>query len=155
MTASMGVRKLGVRQEYHGMVRWPEYTVWAQMIARCENKKYPCYKNYGGRGIRVCRRWRTSFTKFIEDMGRRPTSLHSIDRKNNDRNYTPVNCVWATRAQQNRNHRRVRLIRFDGETMCLADWAKKLRIRETTLRYRVDTWPLKRALTEQVARRAS
>lgn len=82
----------------------PEYRVWANMLARCLNRKHPNYKNYGKRGIKVCKRW-SSYKNFIADVGRRPSSKHTLDRRNNDGNYTPSNCRWATWKQQAQNRR--------------------------------------------------
>lgn len=82
----------------------PEYTAWARMWTYCTNKKHPRYKDWGGRGIRVCARWQ-SYTAFLADMGRRPSPHHSLDRKDNDGDYTPKNCRWATRKQQANNKR--------------------------------------------------
>lgn len=82
-----------------------EYIAWENMRARCGNPKRPDYKNYGGRGITVCDRWRGSFPNFYADMGPKPSPVHSIDRINNDGNYDPDNCRWATRSQQRRNSR--------------------------------------------------
>jgi hypothetical protein len=90
----------------HGMRHSPEYQAWCGMIARCTNRKDKSWENYGGRGIRVCVRWRKSFAAFFKNMGRRPSRRHSLDRRENDGNYTPQNCRWATRSQQNRNQRR-------------------------------------------------
>jgi len=82
-----------------------EYRIWVTMKQRCSNKKTRGYKNYGGRGITVCERWKESYNNFLEDMGRRPTEKHSIDRINNDGNYEPNNCRWATQKEQYENSR--------------------------------------------------
>lgn len=84
--------------------RTPEYSVWAGMRRRCETPSVKSYPDYGGRGIRVCERW-NDFATFLHDMGPRPSRDHSIDRINNDGNYEPDNCRWATRCEQNRNQR--------------------------------------------------
>jgi hypothetical protein len=86
--------------------RWTdEYRIWAGMVKRCTNPRSSSYRSYGGRGIAICDRWRTSFSAFFADMGRRPSKLHSIDRINNDGNYEPGNCRWATRDVQAANKR--------------------------------------------------
>jgi hypothetical protein len=89
----------------HGLRHIPEYHVWAAMKQRCTNPNNKIYKHYGARGIKVCDRWLNSFEAFITDMGRRPTDAHSIERVNNDGNYEPSNCIWATRAVQAKNKR--------------------------------------------------
>ena len=81
----------------------PEYRAWFGIRQRCYNENIKGYYRYGGRGIFVCDRWMNSYEAFLEDMGRRPSSKHSIDRIDNDGNYTPSNCGWATRTEQNRN----------------------------------------------------
>lgn len=93
------------KRELHGMWHSPTYKAWAGMIERCSNPRRQGYENYGGRGIAVCARWRNSFLAFVRDMGERPEAL-SLDRfPNNDGNYEPGNCRWATREEQNRNKR--------------------------------------------------
>jgi len=84
-------------------VATPEYRSWQMMKNRCLNPNARDYAYYGGRGIKVCRRWQESFAAFLEDMGRRPTPAHTLDRKHTDKNYTPSNCRWATRKEQSRN----------------------------------------------------
>lgn len=85
-----------------------EYSVWMAMRSRCYDSAHASFRNYGARGIRVCDRWRDSFENFLSDMGPRPSAGHSIDRINNDGDYEPQNCRWATIAQQRANMRRSR-----------------------------------------------
>jgi hypothetical protein len=86
--------------------RSPEYVAWSSMIQRCAcSKNALTWKNYGGRGIRVCSRWRESFANFLADVGRRPSAKHSLDRIDVNGNYEPGNVRWATRSQQQRNKR--------------------------------------------------
>ncbi len=84
---------------YSGSNMTPEYRAWINMRTRCLNKNYRDYKYYGGRGISICKEW-NNFTIFLKDMGQRPSSTHSIDRKDNDGNYEPTNCKWATKSEQ-------------------------------------------------------
>jgi len=87
------------------MYKTPEYKTWINIKTRCYNKNTLYYFNYGGRGISVCDRWKNSFLLFFSDMGKRPTSKHSIERKNNNGNYEPSNCFWATKVEQSHNNR--------------------------------------------------
>jgi len=92
----------------HGLSNTPVYYVWCNMLKRCTNPNDPAYRNYGGRGIKVCARW-TVFSNFFQDMGFPPRT--TIERRNNDGDYTPRNCYWATRTAQALNRRPYKLTR--------------------------------------------
>lgn len=119
----------------------PTYNSWDMMRQRCLNPKYTDYRNYGGRGIKVCERWST-FSNFLYDMGERPEGK-TLDRKDNNGNYDPQNCRWSTRHEQRRNMRRNVWVEVDGERLIISDWAKKLGISGPGLRYRhkAGLWP--------------
>jgi hypothetical protein len=90
----------------HGLSKHPLYKTWKSMKERCYNPNIKRYKDYGGRGIKVCDRWLSSFENFLIDMGEKPTSQHSIDRIDVNGNYEPNNCKWATSTEQRINQRR-------------------------------------------------
>lgn len=98
----------------------PEYSVWFNMLSRCDNPNRKSFKNYGGRGIDVCARW-IDFDKFYEDMGPRPSPSHCLERIDNDGNYDPGNCRWVTRLEQVNNRRVTRRVTYQGEEMALCD----------------------------------
>jgi hypothetical protein len=108
----------------HGLRYRPEYAAYRTMIQRCECLHRSLSRNHGARGIRVCDRWRASFANFIADIGPRPTPQHSIDRIDNDGNYCPDNCKWATPTEQNQNKRNNLVIDFKGESRCAAEWER-------------------------------
>ncbi len=136
----------------HGMTGTSEHYIWKAMKDRCGNEKNKCFKDYGGRGITVCARWLSSFENFYSDMGPKPSSNYSIDRKDNDGDYSPENCRWATKKEQTRNARSNHNITFNGHTHCIAEWAEKQGMNYQTLRQRIAKygWSIERALTEPV-----
>jgi len=107
------------------VAKTPEYTCWVHMLVRCTNKKDPSFHRYGGRGIKVCASWKASFVEFYLDMGPRPSSKHSIERTNNDGDYTPENCRWATRLEQANNTSQNLVLEFAGEKKTLMQWRKQ------------------------------
>ena len=131
----------------------PEYSIWSAMIQRCSKNGH---HNYAGRGINVCDRW-LIFDNFIQDMGVRPDKTYTIERLDNQLGYDPLNCQWASRAQQARNKRTNRYIEHDGKRMTIADWADFLGVNRRTLHARIVDygWPIDRALSEGVHRKCS
>jgi hypothetical protein len=117
------------------------------MIARCVNPKLREYENYGGRGIKVCDRWLSSFENFLADMGEPAPGL-TIDRLNNDGNYEPGNCAWRTPKDQARNTRRNLKLTFDGCTLTVAEWSERVGIGRRTIEARHHAgWPIEEVLT--------
>lgn len=115
--------------------RPPGYHIWLKMRDRCKNPRCPGYPIYGGRGIKVCERW-DSFALFAQDMGPRPPG-YSIERINNDGDYEPSNCRWASRADQGRNTRRNLFVVHEGKRMCITDASKAKGINRNLVRSRM------------------
>ncbi len=140
---SPGMRKT------HGLSGTRIYVLHRGMIDRCENPKATYYKDYGGRGIKVCKRWRESVEAFVADMGPRPSPKHTIDRIDNDGDYEPGNCRWATMRQQHRNTRKTIMVEWKGITKPLKDWEEELGFSDKTLYHRLHTfgWSVERAFT--------
>lgn len=120
----------------HGLSGTVEYVSWRHMIKRCYDHNNEKYSRYGGRGISVCLRWRESVRAFVDDMGLKPTRHHQIERVDNDGNYEPSNCEWATRKQQSQNTNRNVNLTFEGVTMCMAEWSRQLGIPYDLIRRR-------------------
>jgi len=126
----------------------PEWNSWRGMVERCTNPNHKHWAHYGGRGIRVCDRW-LGFAAFLADMGAKPTPEHSIDRINNDGNYEPGNCRWATRHEQARNKSTTRHITAHGKTLTLTEWGRTSGIPVPTIHERLrHGWDTERAVTE-------
>lgn len=122
----------------HGMHLSPEYTAWHTMKQRCNCKTHKAYPMYGGRGITVCDSWNASFEAFYADMGPRPSDCHTLDRIDNDKGYSPDNCRWATMQVQSSNRRTNRKITFNGETLTIAEWARRIGTSRQTIRNRLE-----------------
>lgn len=117
--------------------RIPEYTSWSAMLSRCYNPKAPYFPAYGGRGINVCPEWRASYAAFLQDMGRKPSPDHSLDRIDNSKGYEPGNCRWATKSEQSNNRRSSRVITAHGRAQTLVDWSRETGIGPRTIANRL------------------
>ncbi len=130
-------KAMGLRYRTHGEAgKTVEYAAWAKMLQRCLNQDHFAYKDYGGRGITVTKRW-MKFENFLADMGRRPSPRHSLDRKNNDKGYYKRNCCWATAKEQANNKRSNRWVRCFGAKRTLTQAAQLFGIRPESLRDRL------------------
>lgn len=127
----------------------PEYVTWASMKRRCYGVSAANYARYGGRGIKVCDRWRESFLNFYQDMGDRPSPKHTLERINNDKNYEPNNCRWATSKEQANNRRSSRILVLNGKSQSLRLWAEEYQISYDLVLGRLKAnWSLEKALTK-------
>jgi len=148
-TRSCGCLQLNAATK-HAMSHTRTYKSWVMMKDRCTNQKAKSYDQYGGRGIRVCNRWLESFPNFLDDMGERPHGM-SIDRIDNDGDYEPNNCRWASVEQQGRNRRTNVRLTCNGETLCITEWAERVGIARGTLQKRRDAgWTIEDILTKPV-----
>lgn len=124
------------------------YSIWRTMKQRCYNVKSKYYYNYGGRGIKVCDRWLTSFENFFADMGN-PENGMTIERIDNNGNYCPENCRWANRYEQMRNTRHNVYLTFNNITLCMKEWSKKLGINYKTLQNKIKNgWKIENILKQ-------
>lgn len=132
--------------------RSPEYQSWKAMKARCNNPNNSKYPKYGGRGIKVCKKWQKSFAQFFKDMGKRPEG-HTLHRIKNEGNYEPSNCKWATRKEQNTNTSRNTILTFGDKSMRVGEWEKHLGLSQSVIATRLRRgWTIQQALTPKTNR---
>lgn len=156
-TTSCGCRQMDKNTERltkHGDYGSLEYQSWNGAKNRCCNKQNKGYPRYGGRGIQMCDRWldpENGYANFLADMGRRPSTKHSLDRIDVNGDYCPENCRWATITEQNRNTRAVRNLTYKGKTQCCTAWAEEYGISVAALYGRLEAgWDIEKALTYPV-----
>lgn len=151
-----GYERVRRARTIHGGNGTDIYAIWQGIVARCTKTRCGAYPQYGGRGIRICKRW-LRFENFRDDIGPRPSKEHTIERKDNDGPYAPWNCVWDTRKAQARNTRRNHLLTFRGETRCIAEWADVVGIPQDNISERINRrgWSVERALTTPLKARSS
>lgn len=132
----------------------PEYSAWNALINRCYNPKDKRYNIYGAKGITVCEAWRNSFMEFLNDMGKRPSAEHSIDRVDPAGNYCKDNCRWATDKEQCRNRTNSIHVTYNNETKALSEWAEVVGIQYKVLYQRIhrDKLSIEEALTKPIKR---
>lgn len=148
---------LSVNNQTHGQSNHDEYHAWDGMRARCTDPNSPSFHRYGGRGISVCDRWTGpgGFERFFTDLGKRPSSEHSLGRIDNDGNYEPGNVRWEDRVQQARNKSSNRMLEFNGKRQCYAAWTEELGWSKYVISQRIDNgWSVEDALTVPPQKRA-
>lgn len=139
----------------HGFARrgqkTKEYHIWRGIIARCENPNNKNFHQYGGRGISICKEWRNDFTKFLKDVGKKPTPKHTIDRVDSNGNYEPNNCKWSTWKEQQNNKRSNKMLTLNGKSLTVSQWAEQLGVKQGTLYMRVHRgWSDEKILTQKI-----
>lgn len=155
-TRSCGCFSIDSRRERmttHGKTGTRAYIIWKHIRQRCHNPKDAAFKDYGGRGITVCDRWRESFENFLADMGECPLGLE-IDRIKNDKGYEPGNCKWSTKTENCRNRRSNRLITHNGETRLSVEWAELSGTKRQTIEGRLNNgWEAGKAIFQSPRKR--
>lgn len=129
-----------------------EYSIWTNMKTRCYNTENEAYKDYGGRGIKICDRWLNDYMSFYKDMGTRPSLDYTLDRyPDKNGNYEPSNCRWATKKEQSNNRRNNIMINFNNETKNLKQWCEELGLsyKNTHKRIKKFEWPIEQAFLKK------
>jgi len=137
-TKSCGCLKKQGNCRTHGKRGHPLYSTWCNMKARCYNKNHPQYKDYGGRGIFVCDRWKHDFSLFLLDVGEKPFEGASLDRTDNSKGYSPDNFRWANRVTQRRNSRSISEVTIGNTTRLITDWCDIFGITFSAVKRRID-----------------
>jgi hypothetical protein len=137
----------------HGMSKIPLYRTWKAMMSRCYNTHHMGYPDYGGRGITVCQQWH-DFPTWYAYMGEPPSKNHTIERIDNNGNYEPSNCRWATRKEQANNKSNNRIIEFNGQTKTLKQWAEVIKMPYKTLHARLNqaNWSIEKSFKTPLRR---
>jgi hypothetical protein len=147
LTREKSAERCFLRLTTHGMTKTKTFRAWISMIQRCYNPNNKRYMDYGGRGILVCDRWVNSFENFLEDIGELTTG-ETLDRKDNDGNYSQENCRLISNKEQQSNRRNNVYLLFNGQNKTVAQWSKYTGISDSTLRGRLKKgWPIEKALT--------
>ena len=121
----------------HKLSHTVEYNIWKAIKNRCYNTNFVHYKDYGGRGVKMCERWLNNPELFIEDMGPRPSEKYSIERIDNNKDYCPENCRWATRKEQANNRRNNVYLEYNNEKLTVSQWGERLNLRPSTISKRI------------------
>jgi len=138
----------------HGLAKTPIHRIWTDMRQRCSNPRHHAYKNYGGRGVKVCERWNV-FENFLADIGaNRPSRKYSLDRIDNNGPYSPENCRWASRTEQANNTTKSRFLEWNGQRKTVSEWCRLIGIKQSTLNARLNYygWSVEKSLTVGVGR---
>lgn len=147
-------KRIGAEDLGKNLIHSAEGKILTGMLQRCGNPNVKSYKDYGGRGITVCDRWKNSLRAFIDDMGLRPSPRHSIERINHNGNYEPGNCKWATKAEQARNTRTNKYVEVDGKWITQSELARMLGVSPSTVCQQIKRGvPLERILNPTVGPR--
>lgn len=143
------IDKAKEQNKTHDLSGSPEYRIWAGIKGRCNNPNNYSAKDYGLRGIELCDKW-NDFTNFYQDMGKRPSKSHTIERVDNDGNYELSNCVWATRLEQANNRRNNVFLTHNNKKQTISQWGRELGLPRQTISYRLKRgWSVKAVLTNR------
>ena len=152
MPKGQNLKALNKKRAIHNKSKDRIYTIWRQMKNRCLKKNNKDYHRYGGRGIKICKRWLIA-KNFFDDMGDPPNNKMQLNRINNNGDYKPSNCKWSTAMENSNNKRTSIFISYKGKKKTIAQWARILHICPKTLGHRINAkWPIDAVFTLKVNR---